>query len=70
MPKRTYPDQAGFCPRGLGDGFANMRQLYTILKVWGVIGKFLFHSSPIVKTLPEYWCIPYLGVGFYRLDNY
>lgn len=63
MPKRTYPDQDGLHLRGAGDGFTNMRQLYTILGDWEawmhlLFMSFLFslnHTGVLVFTLLQCW---------------
>lgn len=56
MPKRTYPYQAGFRPRGLGEGFVNMGQLYTLLEDWEAeIASLLWSPNSGLK--------PYWGMG-------
>jgi hypothetical protein len=63
MPKRTYPDQDGLRLYGLGDGFINMGQLYTLLEDWEAIIDFLLcypwpqlnPTGVLVFTLLWYW---------------
>lgn len=61
MPKRTYPDQDGLHFCGAGDGFVNMRQLYTILRDWEAIGIFTFVLC--LFSHKPYWSIGFLPAG-------